>query len=150
MTTIRKSLPADAPTIAEFNIALAAETENKKLDPEIILPGVRALIENEQLGFYLVAEDADRVVGMLMVTNEWSDWRNGMFWWVQSVYVHPDYRRQGIYRSLYQTVQELSAEHAVCGFRLYVEQENIAAQKTYQKLGMTRTPYQMFEQARES
>jgi len=107
---------------------------------------VQALLANSNLGYYFVAENEGEVVGTLMVTTEWSDWRNGVFWWIQSVYIHPDFRRQGIYRSLYQHVQELSREHNVCGFRLYVEKENESAQQTYQKMGMHQTHYRMYEQ----
>ena len=105
------------------------------------------MIEDPQMGFYLVVELDNGIQASLMVTTEWSDWRNGMFWWIQSVYVRPEYRRQGLYRELYQRVKELAEqESAVCGFRLYVEHWNTVAQKTYASLGMTEIGYKMFEE----
>jgi len=146
-TLIRVARPDDADTIAAFNIAMAQETEAKALDPAIILPGVRALFERPQLGFYLVAEREGQVAGTLMVTTEWSDWRNGVFWWIQSVYVAPEHRRQGLYRAMYRAVQARAAEAGdVCGFRLYVEKDNVAAQRTYRSLGMGETDYKVYEQ----
>jgi ribosomal protein S18 acetylase RimI-like enzyme len=108
---------------------------------------VRGLLEQPAAGFYLLAESAPRIVGSLLVTKEWSDWRNGDFWWIQSVYVHPDFRRQGVYKRLYLHVQELAAQDPkVCGFRLYVERENARAQATYRALGMQETRYLVFEE----
>ncbi len=113
----------------------------------ILTKGVSALIVDDNKGFYLVAEQNDIVVGSLMVTTEWSDWRNGVFWWVQSVYITPDFRRQGIYAQLYAQVKTLAEQqHNVCGFRLYVEKENLIAQKTYESLGMQPTHYLMYEE----
>ena len=106
-----------------------------------------ALINDENKGFYLVAEKNSQVLGSLMVTTEWSDWRNGVFWWVQSVYISPDFRRQGIYAQLYAQVKTLADQQPnVCGFRLYVETENIIAQKTYESLGMQQSHYLMYEE----
>ena len=143
---IRHATIDDANIVADFNIAMALETEGLKLDPDTVVKGVRHLIEHEELGFYLIAVRDDKVAGCLLVTTEWSDWRNGVFWWVQSVYVLPSFRRQGIYRSLYGKVRDLASSKNVCGFRLYVEKENLAAQQTYQKLGMHETHYRMYEQ----
>lgn len=144
---IRQALSQDAAELTEFNISMAHETEGMELIPEVIGAGVRTMIENPQMGFYLVVELDNGIQASLMVTTEWSDWRNGMFWWIQSVYVRPDYRRQGLYRELYERVKELAEqEAAVCGFRLYVERENINAQKTYESLGMTETEYKLFEE----
>jgi GNAT superfamily N-acetyltransferase len=98
---IRKALIADAETIADFNIAMALETEGKELEYDTIHNGVNALFANPHYGFYIVAEVDDQIAGCLLVTYEWSDWRNGLFWWIQSVYIHPDYRRKGIYRTLW-------------------------------------------------
>lgn len=150
--TIRKGSRSDASTIAGFNIAMAMETEGKKLAREKIESGVRGLMNNPDYGFYLVAEHDGHIVGSLMITYEWSDWRNGLFWWIQSVYVIPEYRRRGVYRTMYKKVKELAAgDPTVCGFRLYVEKENRAAQKTYRDLGMNETAYRMFEEgSRES
>ncbi|WP_204137054.1 GNAT family N-acetyltransferase [Halomicronema sp. CCY15110] len=143
---IRKAEPRDAGAIAAFNQAMARETEGKALVPEVITAGVNALIQNPSLGFYLVAETDSQLVASLMVTMEWSDWRNGLFWWIQSVFVAPEYRRQGIYRQLYACVKDLAEQEPnVCGFRLYVERDNIRAQQTYAALGMTETPYRIFE-----
>lgn len=144
---IRVAQPADVRLLVKFNQLMAWETEQKQLDEDILTKGVSALIVDENKGFYLVAEQNDIVVGSLMVTTEWSDWRNGVFWWVQSVYITPDFRRQGIYAQLYAQVKILAAQqHNVCGFRLYVEKENLIAQKTYESLGMQPTHYLMYEE----
>lgn len=136
----------DTPILVAFNRAMALETEDKVLDPSVLSQGVATLLESPDLGFYVVAEYDDAVVGALMVTTEWSDWRNGVFWWVQSVYVQPEFRRQGVYRRLYRLVQELAAQDSrVCGFRLYVAQENNTAQQVYKALGMNSTHYWIFE-----
>jgi ribosomal protein S18 acetylase RimI-like enzyme len=142
---IRLATPADAGVLIEFNAAMALETEGKELLTDVIGAGVRSLLGNPAAGFYVVAEQ-DSVLGSLMITKEWSDWRNGTFWWIQSVYVRPEFRRQGVYRSLYRHVQEIAAKDpAVCGFRLYVERENSHAQATYRSLGMKETHYKVFE-----
>lgn len=144
---IRKAQPRDADAIAAFNSAMALETEGRALLPERIGAGVRRLLGDPGLGFYAVAEHDGRVIGCLMVTNEWSDWRNGLFWWIQSVYVEAAWRRRGVYRRLYAFVRELAAtEPGICGFRLYVEQDNEAAQRTYGALGMARTDYLLYEE----
>jgi len=145
----------DVDALVRFNQAMAHETEAKQLASDVLTAGVRNLLKNSQYGFYVVAEynsaDGQReVVGSLMVTYEWSDWRDGLFWWIQSVYVKPDFRRRGVYRQLYDFVKTSAAEQNVCGFRLYVEQENTAAQCTYERLGMTETHYTMYEELRES
>ena len=144
---IRKAAIDDATTIAEFNKNMAFETEKKVLPEDIINEGVRKMLETPSLGFYLVAEVDGQIVGSLMVTTEWSDWRNGMFWWIQSVYVTQRFRKQGIYRSLYKYVKQLAdGEENVCGFRLYVEKQNTNAQETYKKLGMSETEYYLYEE----
>jgi ribosomal protein S18 acetylase RimI-like enzyme len=130
---------------------MARETEGIELIPEVISAGVKAMIENPQMGFYLVVELDNGIQASLMVTTEWSDWRNGMFWWIQSVYVRPAYRRQGLYRELYERVKEMAEqEPAVCGYRLYVERDNVNAQKTYQSLGMSETDYKLCEELKTS
>jgi GNAT superfamily N-acetyltransferase len=147
MLTIRRATPADAETIASFNEAMAAETEAKTLDPATIRAGVRGLLTRPDLGFYLVAEDGGSFVGQLMITFEWSDWRNGLFWWIQSVYVSPEERRKGIYRRLHAHVTEMAwKEGGVCGLRLYVERENSTAMETYRRMGMLETHYLLFEE----
>ncbi len=144
---VRLATPPDAPVLVEFNAAMALETEQKELLTDVIGAGVRSLLGNPAAGFYVVAEKDGEIVGALMITKEWSDWRNGTFWWIQSVYVRPDVRRQGVYKLLYRHVQELAAnDPAVCGFRLYVERENGRAQTTYQALGMKETRYLVFEE----
>jgi GNAT superfamily N-acetyltransferase len=126
---------------------MALETERKVLDRERLTRGVMAVLDDATKGFYLVAEDASgEVIGQLMVTFEWSDWRDGVFWWIQSVYVVPEARRTGVYRALYERVLRLAADDGgVCGVRLYVERENEPAMSTYRALGMARAHYEMFE-----
>jgi len=144
---IRRALSQDTAELAEFNIKMAHETEGIELIPEVITAGVKTMIDNPLMGFYLVVELDNGIQASLMITTEWSDWRNGIFWWIQSVYVRPQYRRQGLYRELYLRVKELAEqEPTVCGFRLYVERDNTAAQTTYQSLGMIETEYKMFEE----
>ncbi len=161
---IRRATLDDARTLAEFNRSMALETENLKLRPAVLVSGVTAVLENPARGFYLVAEHATEhatehaienatadahpvTLASLLVTTEWSDWRNGEFWWLQSVYVVREWRRRGIYRALYRHVQQLAAQaQNVCGFRLYVERDNQVAQKTYAALGMSETGYKMFAQ----
>ena len=144
---IRQATAADAPVLIEFNCAMALETERKQLLPEVIGAGVRALLANPAAGFYVLAEAGQRVAGALLITKEWSDWRNGSFWWIQSVYVRPEFRRQGVYKTLYRHVQGMAAnDPGVCGFRLYVERENTRAQSTYTSLGMQETHYRVFEE----
>jgi ribosomal protein S18 acetylase RimI-like enzyme len=147
---IRQALSQDIAELAEFNINMARETEGMELISEVITTGVKGMIENPQRGYYLVVELDNGIQASLMVTTEWSDWRNGMFWWIQSVYVRPAYRRQGLYRELYARVKELAEqEPSVCGFRLYVERENTNAQKTYESLGMVETEYKLFEELQQ-
>jgi ribosomal protein S18 acetylase RimI-like enzyme len=144
---IRLARREDAATVAELNCRLAHETERRQLDKATVLAGVTRLLETPHAGFYYVAASAQQqVVGCLMVTFEWSDWRDGVFWWIQSVYVRPDWRRQGVFRLLFDEVQrQARAAGNVCGLRLYVEQENAVAQRTYADLGMAPTPYRMLE-----
>jgi ribosomal protein S18 acetylase RimI-like enzyme len=147
MTLVRTATLADAPVIARFNQAMALETERKHLDSETVNQGVRAVFERQDYGFYLLAEADGEPVGCLMITYEWSDWRNQLFWWIQSVYVLPDYRGKGLYRMLYHEVKRLaSASKNVCGFRLYVERDNSRAQQIYEHLGMSEAQYLMFEE----
>lgn len=147
---IRRAGIDDASALSLFNQNMALETEGITLIPEIIDAGVKNMIENPQMGFYLVAEEEGVIAAALMVTTEWSDWRNGLFWWIQSVYVLPEYRRQGLYRMLYDEVKKLAEnDKNVCGFRLYVEHENITAQKTYQSLGMDETSYKLYEELKK-
>jgi ribosomal protein S18 acetylase RimI-like enzyme len=144
--TIRRATPADVPVLAAFNAAIAWETEHKRLDADVLTAGVRAVFENPARGFYTVAERAGEVVGQMMVTYEWSDWRNGWFWWVQSVYVREDARRGGVFRALYREIErQAAADPGVIGLRLYFENDNARAQATYRALGMSGTTYGVME-----
>lgn len=150
MHNIRAARPSDAPTIVDFNCRMAWETERKRLDPTKITPGVAAVLERPELGRYFVAEVADggppEVIGQLMITYEWSDWRNGLFWWIQSVYVREDARSRGVFRALYEHVEKLArADAGSCGLRLYVEHANERAQRVYRKLGMQPSDYVFYE-----
>lgn len=143
---IRHAERSDSAAIAEWNAAMAWETEQKRLDPAVLNRGVMAVFDEPRRGFYLVAERDGRAVGCLMVTYEWSDWRNGDFWWIQSVYVVPEARRGGVFRELYADVARRAKEVGAVGIRLYVETENHRAQSTYRELGMERCHYFMYEQ----
>ena len=137
---------AEARRIADFNRALAMETEGLALQESTVMAGVQALLAHPERGNYLVAETGGVVAGGLLITYEWSDWRNKMFWWIQSVYVKPELRGRGVYRALYEKVAALAAADGnVCGFRLYVHKDNARAQEVYRSLGMEQTPYLIFE-----
>ncbi|MEK7485697.1 MAG: GNAT family N-acetyltransferase [Planctomycetota bacterium] len=144
---IRHAEEKDLDTLTQFNIELAKETEGKELSLKSISSGIQAILKNAEYGFYLVLEKNRKVVGCLMITTEWSDWRNGFFWWIQSVYVPPDFRRQGIFKALYQRIQTMAKDHPnVCGLRLYVDRENHKAQETYHRMGMEETNYVSYEE----
>ena len=144
---IRIATRDDAAAMVEFNQAMALETEQKHLDSEVLSNGVAAVFDDPEKGFYVVADIEGEIIGGLLVTFEWSDWRNGWFWWIQSVYVRPEGRGKSVYSKLYQFVKERAlAAGNVCGFRLYVEKENEHAQAVYKKLGMDETYYLMFEE----
>ena len=145
--TVRRADKRDAAVLVSFNQAMARETEGKELPYEITVPGVTGLIRHPEYGFYLVAEAQAQVVGSLLITYEWSDWRNGLLWWIQSVYVRLEWRRHGVYRKLHETAKILAKEAGnVRGFRLYVERNNLTAQRTYSDLGMKQTHYLLFEE----
>jgi GNAT superfamily N-acetyltransferase len=146
--TIRRAKPADEGVLVAFNTALAWETEHKRLRPDVLTVGVRAVFADPARGFYTVAEDErGEIIGQMMVTFEWSDWRNGWFWWVQSVYVREDARRKGVFRALYKEIErQAAADPDVIGLRLYVESDNARARATYRALGMTETTYGMMEE----
>lgn len=144
---IRPAVAQDTERLVAFNRAMAKETEGLDLPIETVSAGVAALLKQPQYGFYLVAEINGEVVGGLMVTYEWSDWRNGLFWWLQSVYVLPSQRGKGIYKRLYAEVKRRAEEQGnICGFRLYVERENQRAEQTYRALGMAETHYKIYEE----
>lgn len=148
---IRPATRDDADTIVEFNRAMALETENRQLDLTTLSQGIRAFLENSGYGSYIMAElpeDRSRKpVGQLMITYEWSDWRNGVFWWIQSVYVAPERRGMGVFRAMYDHIlAKANADPKVCGIRLYVEKENRSAQSVYQRVGLRPSVYTVFEQ----
>ncbi len=143
---VRNATQADLNTLVTFNAAMAMETEGKTLELEMLKKGVSAVLNDDGLGFFLIAEADGRPVGQLLITTEWSDWRNGYFWWIQSVYVDAEYRRQGVYRALDSHVRsEARRRGDVCGLRLYVERNNHVAQQVYSKLDMHRSHYDLFE-----
>jgi len=143
---IRPAGPGDCEIIAEFNCRLAAETEGKRLNPETVLAGVEAVLTDDRKGRYFVACHDGRIIGQLMHTFEWSDWRNGDIWWLQSVYVHPDFRRQGVFRALATHLQTLADEDpGVVGLRLYVENDNARALQTYESLSFVDAAYRVME-----
>jgi ribosomal protein S18 acetylase RimI-like enzyme len=150
MTTairVRDAVLDDLEFIARGNEAMARETENKVLDPLTIRRGVRAVLESPAHGRYFIAtDDTGTPLGQLMVTYEWSDWRNAQFWWFQSVHVLPEVRRRGVFKALYAHVDTLvRASPGVCGLRLYVESDNARAQRTYQRCGMHDASYRVME-----
>ena len=142
---IRSAEWLDAEIIARFNCRLASETEGRKLDPDLVLQGVHGMLEFPERGNYFVAELDGNVIGQTLITYEWSDWRNGDFWWIQSVYVAAGFRKKGVFRKLYQHIRDAAeARRDVCGLRLYVEAENENARRAYERLGMKNTPYRLY------
>lgn len=144
---IRIASDEDADSMVEFNQAMALETEGKHLDHATLQSGVEAVFGDEKKGFYVVAENDGSIIGGLMVTYEWSDWRNAWFWWIQSVYIRPEARGQKIYARMYEFIKSQAAENGgVCGFRLYVENDNSRAQRVYERVGMEASHYLMYEE----
>jgi len=144
---IRTATIDDAERIASFNVALASESERKELASHVVTSGVRRALEDPTHCKYYVAEVAGNVVGQTMITREWSDWRAGFFWWIQSVYVHPEHRRKGVFRLLHQHIREEAMhEPGVCGLRLYVHHTNDRALKTYEGLNMRVADYHLCEE----
>ncbi len=148
--SVRAAILADLDYLVEFNTAMALETEGRTLEQTRLRAGVKEVLKNSARGFYVVSEiqqgTSSLVAGQLLITYEWSDWRNANFWWIQSVYVHQDCRQQGVFRELYRYVyDQAQASPEVCGIRLYVEQENVDAQAVYAKMGLEMTPYRMLE-----
>jgi len=142
---IRTARPDDLSALLAWNAAMAWETEKKRLDPAVLERGIAGVFAMPQRGFYLIAERDGVPVGSLMVTYEWSDWRCGDFWWIQSVYVTPEVRRSGVFRALRTEVEQRAVAANAVGLRLYVETENSRAQATYADLGMQRCHYWMYE-----
>ena len=149
MLTIRKANSADSSVIIDFQQKMAWETEQMKLVPEVINKGVNAVFNDPAKGQYWIAEDQGMIVASLLITYEWSDWRNCNVWWFQSVYVLPGFRRKGIFRSMYRFIKEEAQKNGIGGLRLYVETNNKNAQFTYEALGMQSLHYKMFEWMKE-
>lgn len=146
LIVVRPAGVDDVPRLRDWACAMALETEHKQLDPATVEAGIRAVLDEPGRGAYLVAEHHGEAAGTLMLTYEWSDWRNGDWWWIQSVYVAPSHRRQGVYAALYRHVHaRAEMTPRVCGLRLYVERDNAAAQRTYERLGMVDAGYRMYE-----
>jgi GNAT superfamily N-acetyltransferase len=149
--TIRRADSGDADVIVSFSAAMAWETEQRRLDETRLREGTQSLLDTPSLGFFMVAEAAaaqrSALVGQLMITYEWSDWRNGVFWWLQSVYVDPAWRRQGVFRRMHEAVvSQAKADPNVCGIRLYVEQENHIAETVYRRVGLALSAYKVYEE----
>ena len=146
MISIRDATQQDTRFLTENNILMAKETEDRYLDPVTVAQGVSRLLGEPSRGRYLIAQTVDVPVGQCMLTYEWSDWRCGDFWWIQSVYILPKFRRNGVFTAMYRHIMQLAqTSEFVAGVRLYVERENNSAQQTYRSLGMNPAPYTMFE-----
>ncbi|KAA3607100.1 MAG: GNAT family N-acetyltransferase [Planctomycetota bacterium] len=144
---VRPAQVSDLADLVRFQCAMAEETEGRSLDPEVARKGVAAVFEDPAKGQYFVVEENGRVLASLMVTREWSDWRNAWFWWIQSVYVQPQARRRGCYRRLHQEVRRQARQDPqVCGIRLYVDRQNQSAQEVYRKAGMDACDYRLYEE----
>ncbi|HNY13920.1 MAG TPA: GNAT family N-acetyltransferase [Bacteroidales bacterium] len=149
MISIRKAIIADAPSIVDFQLKMAWEAEEMKLDVVTVTKGVQAVFEDNSRGQYYIAENNGAVIASLLITYEWSDWRNCNVWWFQSVYVKPELRRKGVFRKMYEHIKQLAEEQNIAGLRLYVESKNTRAQKTYEALGMSSEHYDFYEWMRK-
>ena len=144
--TIREATREDTESIVRFQEGMALETEGKVLDESLLRDGITAIFDSTQKGFYIVAEVGSVVVGSLLITYEWSDCRNATFWWIKSVFIDANWRRKGVYRSMYDYVVNVAKSRKdICGIRLYVERTNTIAQETYKDLGMTHSHYDLYE-----
>jgi ribosomal protein S18 acetylase RimI-like enzyme len=144
--TVRPATPEDAEFLVRGNAQMALETEALSLDIDRLRNGVHAVFDDPTRGFYLIAEINTARVGQMMITYEWSDWRNGVFWWIQSVYTVPEFRRRGVFRALYAKAEALALQRgSVCGLRLYVDMHNERALATYRRCGMRETAYRLLE-----
>jgi len=143
---VRRATPADIPTIVDFNRRMALETEDKNLDLEVLTAGVKAAFADPNKGPYYLAEAYGEILGQAQITFEWTDWRDGWFWWFRGVYIRPDARRRGVFRAIYEHVYDLARKDGrVIGLRLYVEHNNKAAQETYRRMGMESANYFLFQ-----
>ncbi len=145
---IRLAEPRDLESLVTYNMALASETEGRQLERSLLRSGVESILADATKGFYVVMEHrpTGEMIGQVLITFEWSDWRNAVFWWLQSVYVHKEWRRQGVFKSLYDYVlAEGKRQGHVAGIRLYVEQDNTVAQEVYANAGLSTAPYKVFE-----
>ncbi|MBK9390388.1 MAG: GNAT family N-acetyltransferase [Bacteroidetes bacterium] len=145
MISIRKANPEDAAVIIDFQEKMAWETEQLTLIHDVVIKGVKAVFDNTSRGQYWVADNNGQVIASLLITFEWSDWRNANVWWFQSVFVLPSFRRKGIFRKMYSFIKDEAEKQGIAGLRLYVETNNIPAQKTYESLGMQSEHYRMYE-----
>ncbi len=143
---IRQASPADVNSIVAFQLEMAQETENRVLNPAVVDKGVASVLHDSGRGQYFIAELNGQVVGSLLITYEWSDWRNAYFWWIQSVYIDPTSRRRGIYSAMHNHILCMArSDRSVCGVRLYVDQMNKAGKATYSSLGMRKSRYDLYE-----
>ena len=142
---MRRATTKDASAIINHNIQLAKESEDEHLDPLIAKQGVHTLFSHPEKGFYLIAEENDTIIGQLMITFEWSDWRNQDIWWIQSIYVQKEYREKGVFTALYKEIQKQAKQHHIPLLRLYVHKDNEHAQQVYDKKGMKKGTYIFYE-----
>lgn len=143
---IQKALPKDEGWIVNAQILMAKETENLQLNQEEVVKGVKFIFDHPDRGFYVVARNNEKnPIGCLMILKEWSDWRNGDVWWIHSLYVAPDYRKHGVFRKMFESVESLARSSGVRGLRLFVDKGNVIAQAVYEKLGMSKDHYELFE-----
>lgn len=143
---LRMATVRDIDNITLFNTEMAFETESINLDQADLRLGIAAVLSDSNLGFYLISELEGVMIGQILITKEWSDWRNGWFWWIQSVFVEPNHRRKGVYSAMYKKIVDMAdREGNVCGLRLYVDRDNLSAKQVYSHLGMSQSHYDLYE-----
>ena len=135
---------ADIKAIAQFQVDMALESEGTTLSIDTVIPGVEAAINDSNKATYVIAYLSGNPIASLMITKEWSDWTNKWYWWIQSVYVIPQYRGKGVYKAMYNKIKDMALQNGVTQIRLYVDKTNVNAQKVYQKLGMSECHYLMY------
>jgi len=151
MINIFKATEDDFMDLVSFQLAMALETENLLLDEQTVRKGVKKIVQNAQLGSYYVAKENEKVIGCLLTLFEWSDWRNASVIWIHSVYVMPEYRNKGVFKCFFQFLSEMVKDNKnYAGLRLYVDKSNIAAQKVYEKMGMNKHHYELYEWLKSS